>query len=115
MNITKKPIPEAAYSIFGIGILLSLATYLLREDLEKTWHELVNQYNQSHEITFAISQINDPECLIKAQELLAGNKRTINSFSRDLSLLTRRNSTWKAPNVEKYSVYTNWSSIALIR
>ena len=32
--------PEVAYSIFGIGILLSLATYLLREDLEKTRHEL---------------------------------------------------------------------------
>lgn len=69
--------PEAAYSIFGIGILLSLATYLIREDLEKTRHELVHQYNQSHEITFAMSQINDQECQLKAQELLAGNKRTI--------------------------------------
>lgn len=68
---------EAAYSIFGIGILLSLATYLLREDLEKTRHELIHQYNQAHEITFAISQINDPECQIKAQELLAGSKRII--------------------------------------
>lgn len=69
--------PVAAYSIFGIGVLLSLATYLLREDLEKTRHELVNQYHQAHEITFAISQINDQECQIKAQELLAGSKRTI--------------------------------------
>jgi len=69
--------PEAAYSIFGIGILLSLATYLLREDMEKTRHELVDRYNQAHEITFAISQIMDQECQIKAQELLAGSKRTI--------------------------------------
>jgi hypothetical protein len=69
--------PEAAYSIFGIGILLSLATYLLREDLEKTRHELVDQYHQAHEITFALAQISDPECQARAQELLAGNKRTI--------------------------------------
>ena len=27
---------EAAYIIFGIGILFSLATYLLREDIEQT-------------------------------------------------------------------------------
>jgi hypothetical protein len=69
--------PEVAYSIFGIGILLSLATYLLREDLEKTRHELTAQYHQAHEITFALAQISDPECQARAQELLAGNKRTI--------------------------------------
>ena len=27
--------PEAAYTIFGIGVLLSLVTYLLREDIRK--------------------------------------------------------------------------------
>ena len=69
--------PQASYSIFGIGILLSLATYLLREDLEKTRHELTDQYHQAHELTFALSQITDPECQTRAQELLAGNKRTI--------------------------------------
>lgn len=69
--------PEVAYSIFGIGVLLSLATYLLREDLEKTRHELSEQYHQAHELTFALAQISDPECQTKAQELLAGNKRTI--------------------------------------
>ena len=69
--------PEVAYSIFGIGILLSLATYLLREDLEKTRHALMDQYHQAHELTFALAQISDPECQVRAQELLAGNKRTI--------------------------------------
>lgn len=69
--------PEAAYSIFGIGLLLSLATYLLREDLEDTRHQLTSQYNQAHEITFAVAQINDPECQAKAQEMLSGIKRTI--------------------------------------
>jgi len=33
--------PEAAYIIFGIGILLSLVTYLVREDIEKTREELI--------------------------------------------------------------------------
>ena len=74
--------PEVAYSIFGIGILLSLATYLLREDLEKTRHELVDQYHQAHELTFALSQISDPECQLRAQELLAGNKRTISMLQQ---------------------------------
>jgi hypothetical protein len=69
--------PEAAYSIFGIGILLSLATYLIREDLESTRCALTAQYNQAHEITFAVAQINDPECQIKVQEILNGTKRTI--------------------------------------
>lgn len=69
--------PEAAYSIFGIGMLLSLATYLLREDLEKTRHELIGQYNQAHEIPFAIAQISDPECHWKAEEMLSGVKHTI--------------------------------------
>jgi hypothetical protein len=69
--------PEAAYSIFGIGVLLSLATYLLREDIEKTRERLVEQYHQVHEVPFAISRISDPECQGKAHELMAGTLRTI--------------------------------------
>ena len=69
--------PQAAYTIFGIGILLSLVTYLLREELEQTREKLVEQYHHSHELTFAVAQISDPECHAKANELLAGTKRTI--------------------------------------
>jgi len=69
--------PEVAYIIFGIGILLSLATYLIREDLEKTRHELIGQYHQAHEVTFAIAQICDAECHSKAESMLSGIKRTI--------------------------------------
>jgi hypothetical protein len=69
--------PEAAYIIFGIGILLSLATYLLREDIEKTREGLLEQYHQAHELTFALAQVSDPECQAKAHELMAGTKRTI--------------------------------------
>ena len=69
--------PEAAYTIFGIGVLLSLVTYLLREDIEKTRAELLEQYHQAHELTFAIARISDPECQSKAHELMASAMRTI--------------------------------------
>ena len=69
--------PEAAYITFGVGVLLSLVTYLLREDIEKTREGLIEQYNQAHEVTFAISRISDPECQTKAHELMAATMRTI--------------------------------------
>ena len=68
---------EAAYVIFGFGVLLSLATYLLREHMEKNREELLEQYNSAHEITFAIARITNPECLSKANELMIAAKRTI--------------------------------------
>jgi hypothetical protein len=68
---------EAAYITFGFGVLLSLATYLLREDIERTREGLIEKYNQAHEITFAIAHINDPECQARAHELMAGAKRSL--------------------------------------
>jgi hypothetical protein len=67
----------ASYLIFGVGVLLSLATYLLREDVEKTRTELTDLYHHAHELTYAVSRIADPECQTKAQELLAGTMRTV--------------------------------------
>jgi hypothetical protein len=67
----------ASYMIFGVGVLLSLATYLLREDMEKTRTELTDLYHQAHEVTYAISRVTDAECQAKAQELLANTLRTI--------------------------------------
>jgi hypothetical protein len=68
---------QAALIIFGVGALLSLATYLLREDIEQTREKLISQYNTAHEITFAIAQMTDPECQAKAQEVISGVKRTL--------------------------------------
>ena len=68
---------QAAYIIFGVGLLLSLATYLIREEVEKTRETLLGQYNQAHEITFAIASINDPDCRTKAHEIMASTKRTL--------------------------------------
>jgi hypothetical protein len=67
----------ASYLIFGVGVLLSLATYLLREDVEKTRTELTELYHHAHELTYAVSRITDPECQSKAQELLASAMRTV--------------------------------------
>ena len=74
--------PEAAYTIFGVGVLLSLVTYLLREDIEKTRTELLRRYSQAHELTFAIARISDPECQSKAQELMASAMRTISLLQK---------------------------------
>ncbi len=68
---------EVGYIVFATGVLLSLATYLLREEIEKTRETLTEQYNSAHDITFAIAGITDPECHAKANELMAGAKRTI--------------------------------------
>lgn len=74
--------PEAAYTIFGVGILLSLATYMLRVEVEDTREKLSARYYQAHEITFSIAQIADPECQTKAQEIIAGAKTTIDLLQR---------------------------------
>ncbi len=74
--------PEAAYTIFGIGILLSLVTYLLRADIEKTRSELLARYHQAHELTFAIAQISDPECQGKAHEIMGSVMRTVSLLQK---------------------------------
>lgn len=72
--------PDAAYNIFGIGILLSLGTYLIREDLEKTRHGLTEQYHRCHELIFALSRISEPECITKARDLLTGTIKTLSQL-----------------------------------
>jgi len=74
----------ASYLIFGVGVLLSLATYLLREDVEKTRIELTELYHHAHELTYAVSRINDSECQTKAQELLASTLRTVTMLQNGL-------------------------------
>jgi len=68
---------QAAYIIFGIGLLLSLATYLIREEVQETKEAILDRYNQAHEIVFAIAQINDAYCLNKAHEIMVSTKRTL--------------------------------------
>ena len=67
----------ASYLIFGMGVLLSLVTYLVREDIAKTRSELFAQYQQVHSIPFALAQIGDAECQAKANELVASTLKSI--------------------------------------
>ncbi len=68
---------QVAYTIFGMGILLSLVTYLVREDIEKAKSNLLEQYYQVHEIPFALARIGHPECKVKAREIIAGTLKSI--------------------------------------
>lgn len=68
---------QAAYMIFGMGILLSLVTYLVREDVEKSRNELLAQYQKVHEIPFALAQIHDEECKTRAHELIAVTMKSL--------------------------------------
>lgn len=74
--------PQAAYMIFGIGVLVSLTTYLLKDELGRLADRLSGQYEGAHEIPFALARITDPECLTKAHALLSAARR-------DLTLLQR--------------------------
>jgi len=69
--------PETAYVIFGVGALLSLATFLIREDLEQTREKLCERYEHAHEFAFALVDIKDPDGQAKAQEVIASTKRTL--------------------------------------
>jgi hypothetical protein len=75
---------QEAYIIFAIGILLSLGTYLLREELTVVHESLADLYRQSHELTYAISQINDAECQAKAKELLGVTAKTIGLLQKGI-------------------------------
>jgi len=68
---------EAAYVIFGIGSLLSLATYLVLEEVSHTRNVLLDEYQHAHDITLAFAKIKAPECQIKAQELLTVAKKNL--------------------------------------
>src|SRR5690242_15878279 len=53
-----------AFTVFGMGLLLSLATWLLREDIVEIRERLLEEYREFHELPDAMRKINDPECLL---------------------------------------------------
>lgn len=72
----------AAFTIFGVGLLLSLATWLLREDVIEIRERLLEEYREFHELPDALRRIEDPECLLKAREI-------ISRITRNMFLLER--------------------------
>jgi hypothetical protein len=71
-----------AFIIFGVGLLVSLATWLLREDIAEIREKLLYEYREFHELPIALRKIEDPECQKKSQEIIT---RVI----RNMSLLER--------------------------
>lgn len=78
---------EAAYILFGFGILLSLATYLLRHDILTSQNTLATLYQSNHELSSALAAINDSECQLKSQELLTDFKKNLAQLERGYLLL----------------------------
>jgi len=72
----------AAFTIFGVGLLLSLSTWLLREDIVEVREKLLEEYREFHELPDAMRRIEDPECLKKAREIIA-------RITRNMKLLER--------------------------
>ncbi len=78
---------QAAYTLFGMGILLSLATYLLQHQILTSQKALAELYQSNHELSSALAAINDPECELKSQELLADFKKNLAQLQRGYLLL----------------------------
>jgi hypothetical protein len=72
----------AALSIFGCGLLLSLATWLLREDIIEMREKMLEDYCEHHELPDVMSKIHDPECIAKAKQIIA-------RVTRNMTLLQR--------------------------
>jgi hypothetical protein len=73
---------EAALSIFGVGMLISLASWLLREDLIGVREKILDDYREFHELPAALHRIDDPDCLAKARQI-------IDRVTRNMTLLQR--------------------------
>jgi hypothetical protein len=72
----------AAFIIFGIGLLLSLATWLLREDIMEIRERLLDEYREFHELPDVMRKIEDPACILKAREIIARVKRNMSLLQR---------------------------------
>jgi hypothetical protein len=73
---------DAAYTIFGTGLLLSLATYLVREDVAKVRETMLREYRSWHEFPAVIATIQDPECILKAREMMDSMKKNLAQLQR---------------------------------
>lgn len=78
---------EAAYIVFGTGILLSLVSYLIREEIMKSQKALTHLYQSSQDITEALAAIGDPECQLKSRELLKIFKKNLELLKHSYLLL----------------------------
>jgi hypothetical protein len=78
---------EAAYILFGFGVLLALATYLLKHEILVSQKKLAILFQGNHELSIALAAITDPECQLKSQELLIDFKKNLAQLERGYLLL----------------------------
>jgi hypothetical protein len=80
---------EASYIVFGVGLLLSLATYLIKEQVKTTQRQLMAVYEGDHGISQALATISDSECQDKSHELLTDFKRHLTQLQQGYLLLNQ--------------------------
>lgn len=78
---------EAAYILFGFGILLALATYLLKHEILISQKSLATLFQGDHELSCALAAITDHECQLKSQELLTDFKKNLAQLQHGYLLL----------------------------
>jgi hypothetical protein len=78
---------EASYILFGFGILLSLATYLVQHQILISQKLLAALFESNHELSRAFAAITDHECQLKSQELLTNFKKNLLQLERGYLLL----------------------------
>src|SRR3569623_966664 len=68
---------QEAYVVLATGMLLTLATYLLSEEIASSRDQVLAHYKGSHSQLTALSLIDDRECQEHAPGLLASTERTL--------------------------------------
>lgn len=97
----------SAFLIFGVGLLLSLSTWLLREDIVEIREKLLDEYREFHEFPNAMRKIEDAECLRKAKEILVRVTRNLKLLQRGFIPLNETEfmlEATKAANMTKSTV-----------
>src|SRR3569832_1136078 len=68
---------KEAYIVLAIGLLLTLATYLLADEIARSRDLVIASYHRSHGLLTTLSLIDDKECQERAHSVLAATDRTL--------------------------------------
>lgn len=68
---------KEAYVVLATGMLLTLATYLVLEEIARSRDLVLARYQSSHSLLTALSLIEDRECQERAHGLLVTTERTL--------------------------------------
>src|SRR3569833_304871 len=68
---------KEAYIVLAIGLLLTLATYLLADEIARSRDLVIASYRRSQGLLTTLSLIDDKECQERAHGVLAATERTL--------------------------------------